>query len=109
LICHEPIIAPTLGGGGYPNTPRTYSQTGHQYAMQLREYPRRRGVEHFHQQPAQSLPGRAIVELSNSDPIVHTVYDLEERFRMPGAQYFDTGRALAYRIAVNCFIYDLTH
>jgi len=95
------------------------------------------------------FPGRPLVELSNSDPIFHTVYDLHERFQMPGAQYFDThktyeqdgyqarwraiyddrGRvmmaicrewsddersyekraSLAYRIAVNHFVYDLTH
>src|ERR1022692_4608875 len=33
-----------------------------------------------------------IVEIPNSDPIFHTVYDLDERFQVPGAQYFDTGK-----------------
>jgi hypothetical protein len=117
-----------------------------------------------------ALPGREIVDIPNSDPIFHTIYDLDERFQVPGAQYFDTGKeyeagsdvdisgkpdytagktphwrgiyddkgrvivaichnmdlgdawevsdeprypekwaSLAYRIAMNYFIYDLTH
>ena len=36
------------------------------------------------------FPDRAIVELSSNDPIFHTVYDLDERFQVPGAQYFRT-------------------
>src|SRR5579872_179164 len=103
------------------------------------------------------FPDRPIVDIRNDDPIFHTVYDLEQRFQVPGAQWFDTGRtyehdgyeprwraiyddkgrvmvaichnmdlgdawewsddprypekwaSLAYRIAVNYFIYDLTH
>jgi hypothetical protein len=30
------------------------------------------------------LPGRPVVELANDDPIFHTVYNLSERFRVPG-------------------------
>jgi hypothetical protein len=117
-----------------------------------------------------ALPGRDIVDIPNSDPIFHTIYDLDERFQVPGAQFFDTGKeyeagsdkdingdpdytagktphwrgiyddkgrvivaichnmdlgdawevsdeprypekwaSLAYRIAMNYFIYDLTH
>jgi len=103
------------------------------------------------------FPDRPIVDIRNDDPIFHTVYDLEQRFQVPGAQWFDTGRtyehdgyeprwraiyddkgrvmvaichnmdlgdawewsddprypekwaSLAYRIAVNYFVYDLTH
>jgi hypothetical protein len=105
------------------------------------------------------FPDRPIVDLENSDPIFHTVYDLNERFQVPGWQwsrsrrtyeagvtgmtphwraiYDDKGRvmvaichnmdlgdawewsddarypekwaSLAYRIAMNYFIYDLTH
>ena len=105
------------------------------------------------------FPDRQIVDIPNSDPIFHTIYDLDERFQVPGAQYFDTGMiyekgptgkephwraiyddkgrimvaichnmdlgdawehsdearylekwaSLAYRIAVNYFVYDLTH
>jgi hypothetical protein len=105
------------------------------------------------------FPDRAIVELDNSDPIFHTIYDLENRFQVAGWQWYrsgltyeagetgktphwraifdDQGRvmvaichnmdlgdawewsddprypekwaSLAYRIAMNYFIYDLTH
>jgi hypothetical protein len=103
------------------------------------------------------FPDRPIVEIENSDQIFHTLYDLEERFQVPGAQWFRSGRtyerdgyeprwraiyddkgrimvaichnmdlgdawewsddpkypekwaSLAYRIAMNYFVYDLTH
>jgi hypothetical protein len=35
---------------------------------------------------------RPIVDLENSDPIFHTLYDLEERFQVPGAQYLRSRR-----------------
>ena len=105
------------------------------------------------------FPDRPIVDLPDSDPIFHTVFDLDDRFQVPGWQwrrsgrtyeagetgmiphwraiYDDKGRVmvaichnmdlgdawewsddprypekfagLAYRVAVNYFIYDLTH
>ncbi len=105
------------------------------------------------------FPDREIVDIPNDDPIFHTIYDLSERFQVPGAQYFETGltyekgptgkiphwrairddkgrimvaichnmdlgdawehsdeqqylekwASLAYRIAMNYFVYDLTH
>lgn len=103
------------------------------------------------------FPDRPIVEIPKGDPIMHTIYDLEDRFQVPGAQFFeshqtyeqdgydpkwraiydDKGRimvaichnmdlgdawehsdeaqyqekwaSLAYRIAMNYFVYDLTH
>src|SRR5437899_1173901 len=33
------------------------------------------------------FPDRPVVELENSDPIFHTLYDLEERFQVPGSQF----------------------
>lgn len=33
------------------------------------------------------LPNRPIVDLPNSDPIFHTVYDLDDRYQVPGDQY----------------------
>lgn len=38
------------------------------------------------------FPDRAIVDLPNSDPIFHTVYDLDDRYQVPGAQFLVTGR-----------------
>ena len=103
------------------------------------------------------FPNRPIEEIPNDDPIFHTIYDLDQRFQVPGAQYFRSGRtyerdgyearwrcirddkgriivaichnmdlgdawewsddprypekwaSLAYRIAMNYFIYDFTH
>jgi hypothetical protein len=105
------------------------------------------------------FPDRPIEDIPDNDPIFHILFDLDERFQVPGAQFFtsgltyekgpsgkvphwrcirdDKGRimvaichnmdlgdawewsddarypekwaGLAYRIAVNYFIYDLTH
>jgi hypothetical protein len=38
------------------------------------------------------FPDRPIEEIPNNDPIFHTLYDLDERFQVPGsANYFSTG------------------
>jgi hypothetical protein len=105
------------------------------------------------------LPGRPVEEIPDNDPIFHTLFDLDERFQVPGAQFFQTGityekgpsgkvphwrcirddkgrimvvichnmdlgdawecadeprylekwSSLAFRVAMNYFIYDLTH
>ena len=72
-------------------------------AKQLGEYLLRGGflmVDDFHGKTewanfvngiGRALPGREIVDIPNSDPIFHTIYDLDERFQVPGAQYFDSG------------------
>jgi hypothetical protein len=138
---------------------------------QLREYLQRGGflmVDDFHGQQEWSVftesmskvfPDRPIVDIPDNDPIFHLLYDITDRFQVPGAQYFETGityergesgktphwkgiyddkgrvvvaichnmdlgdawehsdearyqekwASLAYRIAMNYFIYDLTH
>jgi len=168
------------------NFPAAYaSEVGHwelpeKEAGQLREYLLRGGflmVDDFHGSNARDneqgineweqftdglsrvFPGRQVQDIPNSDAIFHTVSDLTDRFQVPGAQYFETGRtyekgdtgkephwravrddngrivvaifhnmdlgdawevsdeprypekwaSLAYRIAVNYFIYDLSH
>jgi hypothetical protein len=145
-------------------------------AKQLREYLLRGGflmVDDFHgdvewanftRSLSKVFPDREVVDLQNSDPIFHTIYDLDERFQVPGAQFFDSGHtyepgmggdlnagkiphwrgvyddrgrvmvaichnmdlgdawehsdepeyhenwaSLAYRVAMNYFIYDLSH
>ena len=105
------------------------------------------------------FPDRPIEDLDDKDPIFHTLFDLDDRFQVPGAQYFESGityekgpsgktphwrvirdnqgrivvaichnmdlgdawewaddprypekwASLAYRIAMNYFVYDLTH
>src|SRR6266404_6593613 len=105
------------------------------------------------------FPDRPIEDIPDNDPIFHTLFDLEERFQVPGAQFFQSGityekgesgkiphwrcirddkgrimvaichnmdlgdawecadeprypekwSSLAYRIAMNYFVYDLSH
>jgi hypothetical protein len=42
------------------------------------------------------FPDRQIVDLEDADPIFHTVYDLDGRYQVPGAQYIRTGRIYEY-------------
>ena len=37
------------------------------------------------------FPDRPIVEIADSDAIFHTVYDLDDRFQMPGAAHLRLG------------------
>jgi hypothetical protein len=37
------------------------------------------------------FPDRPIVELENTDPIFHVLYDLDDRYQVPGARYRYTG------------------
>ena len=37
------------------------------------------------------FPDREIVDIPDSDPIFHTVYDLDERYQVPGAAHLGTG------------------
>jgi hypothetical protein len=146
-------------------------------AQQLREYLLRggffmcddfHGTEPYHGVPewetftrsmSKVFPERQIEDIPDNDPIFHTLFDLQDRFQVPGAQFFDshltyedgeTGKvphwrcirddkgrimvaichnmdlgdawewaddpryeekwaSLAYRIAANYFVYDLTH
>ncbi len=172
------------GTGDVYNWPMMYAvEVGHwslpdEQAAQLREFLLRGGflmVDDFHgDEPYHGVfsewrvfldsmtkvfPDRPIVDLENSNPIFHTVFDLDDRFQVPGWQWVRSGRtneagetgkiphwraiyddkgrvmvaichnmdlgdawewsddprypekwaSLAYRIAVNYFIYDLTH
>lgn len=38
------------------------------------------------------IPDRPVEDLSNSDEIFHVLYDLSDRFQVPGEQYVQTGR-----------------
>jgi hypothetical protein len=38
------------------------------------------------------FPDRTIVDLPDSDPIFHVIYDLDHRYQIPGAQYLRSGR-----------------
>src|SRR5579871_3350785 len=163
------------GGDDVYNWPMMYAvEVGHwslpdDQAAQLREFLLRGGflmVDDFHgtrewqifiNSMSKVFPDRPIEDLPNNDPLFHTLFDLDERFQVPGAQWLSTGRTyeqdgfeprwrairddqgrvmvaichnmdlgdawewsddprypekwagLAYRIAMNYFIYDLTH
>ncbi len=38
------------------------------------------------------FPDRPIVNIDDSDPIFHTIYDLSHRYQVPGALYLETGK-----------------
>lgn len=38
------------------------------------------------------FPDRPIVEIDNKDPIFHTIFDLDERYQVPGAQFLESGQ-----------------
>ncbi len=83
---------------------------GEPEAKQLREYLLRggffmcddfHGTEPYHgvrewdtftRSMSKVFPEREIEDLPDSDPIFHTIYDLQERFQVPGALYFETGK-----------------
>ena len=38
------------------------------------------------------FPDRPIVDIENKDAIFHTIYDLDDRYQVPGAQYLRIGQ-----------------
>jgi hypothetical protein len=74
------------------------------HARGLREYLLRGGFfmcddfhgttewENFLEGMKRVFPERPIVEIDDADPIFHTLYDLDHRFQVPGAQYLYSGR-----------------
>jgi hypothetical protein len=73
-------------------------------AKALREYLLRGGflmVDDFHGSDEWAVfeagmrrifPDRPIVEIDNADAIFHVIYDLDDRYQVPGAQYLWSGR-----------------
>jgi Domain of unknown function (DUF4159) len=73
-------------------------------AKRLREYLRKGGflmVDDFHgtedwetfmEGMRMVFPNRPVEDLDNKDEIFHTLYDLDDRFQVPGEQYINTGR-----------------
>ena len=45
----------------------------------------------FEQRMKMVFPNRPIVEIPNNDPIFHTVFDLDDRYQIPGAEHLRTG------------------
>jgi hypothetical protein len=46
----------------------------------------------FEQSMRRVFPDRPIVEIEDRDAIFHTIYDLDDRYQVPGAQYLRSGR-----------------
>jgi len=79
-----------------------------QQAKQLREFLLRGGllmVDDFHGTVEWNnfaagiekvFPDRDIVDLDNKDPIFHVIYDLDDRFQVPGMQYVFTRSLFEY-------------
>ena len=98
------------GGDDIYNWPVLYGvEVGHwnlplTQAQQLREYIQRGGflmVDDFHANQEWAIfmdslervfPNSQVVDIANDDPIFHSVYDLNDRVQIPGAQYLESGR-----------------
>jgi hypothetical protein len=52
------------------------------------------------------LPDRELVDIPDSDPIFHTIFDLDERFQIPGAEHLATGHKKDGYVAHWKGIYD---
>src|SRR5712691_6224533 len=77
-------------------------------ASQLREFLLRGGflmVDDFHGTQewnnfvtsiGRVFPDREIVDLNNKDPIFHVIYDLDDRYQVPGLQWVYTGSVFEY-------------
>jgi len=48
--------------------------------------------ENFMASLSRVFPDRPVVDLDSKDPIFHVLYDLDERFQVPGIQYWYSGR-----------------
>jgi hypothetical protein len=91
------------------NWPWLYAvQVGHwdltdKQAAKLREYLLRGGFfmcddfwgqdqwEAFEASMSRVFPDREIVDINNKDQIFHVMYDLDDRYQVPGARYLSTG------------------
>ncbi len=99
-----------LDDGDVYNWPWLYGvEVGHwnltdQQAKAMREYLLRGGFfmcDDFHGSEEWNVfmasmqkvfPDRPVVEIPDKDPIFHTVYDLDDRYQVPGAQFLDTAK-----------------
>src|ERR1700752_3935389 len=52
------------------------------------------------------FPERELVDIPNGDPIFHTLFDLDDRYRIPGAEHLDSGYKKDGKVARWQGIYD---
>jgi hypothetical protein len=60
----------------------------------------------FQESMKRVFPDRPIVDIPNSDPIFHTVYDLDDRYQIVGAEHLSEGHKLDGYVARWRGIYD---
>jgi hypothetical protein len=89
-----------------------------QQALKMRDYLLRGGffmADDFHgtyewqvfeERIKHVFPDRPIVEITNADAIFHTVYDLDDRYQIPGAEHLRTGYKNDGRVPHWMGIYD---
>ena len=77
-------------------------------ALKLRDYLLRGGFlylddfwgteewDRFQESMRMVFPDRAAVEIADEDTIFHTVYDLDDRYQVPGAQFLRSGRTYEF-------------
>ena len=105
----EQPVSPDDGDDIY-NWPFMYGvEVGHweltdQQAAKLRDFLLRGGFfmcDDFHgtqewdvfmQSMSRVFPDRPVVELDSADPIFHTIFDLDDRYQVPGAQFLYSGK-----------------
>ena len=87
-------------------------------AQKLRDYLLRGGffmADDFHGSQEQAyfektmkmvFPDRPIVDIPNNDPIFHTVFDLDDRYRITGAEHLTVGYKIDGKVARWEGIYD---
>jgi hypothetical protein len=109
----EQVVEPD-GTDDIYNWPFVYGvETGHwslsdDEAAQMRDFLLRGGFfmcddfhgtleyENFLVSMKKVFPDRQIVDLDNKDPIFHVIYDLDDRFQIPGYQYLISGLTYEY-------------
>ena len=64
--------------------------------LHVRRFPRDGRVGGLHASMQRVFPDRPIVEIDSKDPIFHTIYDLDDRFQVPGEQYVRSHRTYEY-------------
>ena len=50
------------------------------------------GWEFFMASMRKIFPDRTVVDLDPSEPIFHTIYDLDDKYQVPGAMFLETGK-----------------
>jgi hypothetical protein len=75
-------------------------------ALKLRDCHGTQEQAYFEKTMKMVFPDRDLVDIPNDDPIFHTVFDLDDRFQIPGAEHLNTGHKKDGYVARWKGIYD---